>query len=415
MEGRLSVSTKGMRELHAARPAWYLVKELVQNAWDEAPEATVCSVKIGPLMHRGKPKINRTVVVVEDDGSGFRDIKDAYTLMAPTPKRSDPSKRGRFNIGEKELLSVCVDAEIETVGYNIIFPKDGGRRLRRNDRKRGTVVTLTMPWGQKKRDNAITMLLRFQPPADCRLIVNGAEVERRESVTSRRARLATILQNAPDEPMRNTSRFTDIEIIDPAGEASWLYEMGIPVQETDLAFDVDIQQKVPMPPNRDTVAKGYLRDVSAEVLNATHGIMEPEDFAESWVRTAIEDERIESETVQRTIKGRYGNRVAIWSKDRDANMKAAEAGYEVLHPRSMSPEERDNMRKLGDLQSTKALFGKQYGDSEPVDEPNETQQVFAEWVKELGRRCGLTVTVRFFRMPNGERANCSGATGSPDR
>ena len=69
-EGRLAVSTAGTRELHSARPPWQLVKELVQNAWDEVPNATVCNVSV-------RPRGSRTVVSVEDDGAGFRNIEDA--------------------------------------------------------------------------------------------------------------------------------------------------------------------------------------------------------------------------------------------------------------------------------------------------------------------------------------------------
>ena len=34
---RFTVSHEGMREQQAGRAPWELVKELVQNAWDEAP------------------------------------------------------------------------------------------------------------------------------------------------------------------------------------------------------------------------------------------------------------------------------------------------------------------------------------------------------------------------------------------
>ena len=89
---RFTVSHLGMREQHQGRDPWELMKELIQNAWDEAPEATVCQVTIEP------DKKGHTQITVEDDGPGFADIADAYTLMKPTPKRADPKKRGRFNL-----------------------------------------------------------------------------------------------------------------------------------------------------------------------------------------------------------------------------------------------------------------------------------------------------------------------------
>ena len=51
------MSHEGMREQHAGRAPWELVKELVQNAGDEAPEATVCRIETESASH--KPSGNR--------------------------------------------------------------------------------------------------------------------------------------------------------------------------------------------------------------------------------------------------------------------------------------------------------------------------------------------------------------------
>lgn len=118
---RFAVSAEGLRQLHAGRPPWTLVKELIQNAWDEAPDATRCDVTIKPR------RAGTTVVTVEDDGPGFAEISDAWTLMAETPKRADPTKRGRFNLGEKEIIAVARSARIETAGTTVSFPPSGGR------------------------------------------------------------------------------------------------------------------------------------------------------------------------------------------------------------------------------------------------------------------------------------------------
>ena len=125
---RFSVSAEGLRQLNASRPPWSLVKELIQNAWDEAPDATSCDVTITP-----RPN-GTTVIAVEDDGPGFAEISHAWTLMADTPKRANPTKRGRFNLGEKEIISVAVSAKIETAGTTVTFPAKGGRKTSPNER-----------------------------------------------------------------------------------------------------------------------------------------------------------------------------------------------------------------------------------------------------------------------------------------
>ena len=163
---RFTVSHEGMREQHAGRAPWELVKELVQNAWDEAPEATVCRIDI----QSASP--GYTSVTVYDNGPGFADISDAYTLLKSTPKRRDPTKRGRFNLGEKEFISVALTARVETVGHTVTFPRNGGRRSVRNDLPRGTTVQGTMPWTPQEAQELVHRLRMFRP-TDCSLIVNG--------------------------------------------------------------------------------------------------------------------------------------------------------------------------------------------------------------------------------------------------
>ena len=410
---RLAVSTAGMRELHADRPAWMLVKELVQNAWDE-DSVSMCEVFVDKVMtESGRMHPKQTKIRVTDDGNGFADIKDAYTLMGWTPKRMDLHKRGRFNIGEKELLSVALAAEIETVGWTIQFPRGNGRVEKRNKREHGTMVTLLMPWSRNDREECIEMLRKFRP-TDTTLVVNGEYVNERRSVRSHDCTLATVLQSERGEPMRNTRRRTTLDIlerVDP--ERSWLYEMGIPIQEIDIAYDVDVMQKVPMPPNRDTVGSAYLQDVSAEVLNATYDILEGDDFAETWVRTALEDDRIEKPAVMRTKHERYGDKVALWSSNTDANMRAAEQGYEVLHPRAMSPEERTNLRDLGGLRSANDMFGRISFVPSTSVKPTDVMNDFSRWVVRIGRICGMSANVQFINHDTNVMADCSGAGYAP--
>ena len=114
---RFTVDTLGMRQLHQQRQPEQLVKELVQNVFDE--EAGSCAVTI----QREEAGVR---VIVEDDGPGFRNVSDAYTLMGDTAKRMDPERRGRFNLGEKEVLCVAAWATVETVGSMVEFPEGGG-------------------------------------------------------------------------------------------------------------------------------------------------------------------------------------------------------------------------------------------------------------------------------------------------
>ena len=209
---RFAVSHEGMREQHAGRAPWELVKELVQNAWDEAPNATVCQVDItstGP---------ETTRITVTDDGPGFADIADSYTLLRATPKRRDPNKRGRFNLGEKEFISVATCARVETAGHTVTFPAGGGRRVFRNKRIQGTVITALMPWNQAQAEDLRERLAIFRPTG-CALVVNGQEIPRREPLAVHSAILDTVLQDGPGEPVRRTRRRTEVHLLPQRLEA----------------------------------------------------------------------------------------------------------------------------------------------------------------------------------------------------
>ena len=403
-EERFAVSTQGMAELHRDREPVMLIKELVQNVWDESVNgATNCVVTVESVPDRR----NATLVTVEDDGPGFSNITDAYTLMRPTEKRLDPKRRGRFNLGDKEVAAVSISAEIETVGHTVIFPEEGGRQIVENDRTRGTIVRAIMPWSKAQAEDLDLALRRFRP-TDCGLEVNGHTVPKREPLATRRARLTTVVQDAPGEPMRQSRRMTDIDVLEPHEDGTgWLYELGIPIQEIDTVYDIDIGQKVPMPPNRDTVAQNYLQDVLSEVLNATHEILEGPQFADAWIRTAVEDPRITSEAVHSVVEGRYGPKVALWSSNTNANLEAAEEGFEVLHPRSMSPEEREHLRDRGGLKSTSVLFkqAKSFKLLSPI-ELDEIHDRFGEWVQKVAALAGMDATVAFTRDPKTNTAAC---------
>lgn len=100
------VSKEGLRQLQEGKPKHYILRELIQNAIDE--DITVCAVTTN-WMHG-----EATIIVSDNSPEGFRDITHAFTLFAPTYKRADPEKRGKFNLGEKQVLALCDDAKIAT-------------------------------------------------------------------------------------------------------------------------------------------------------------------------------------------------------------------------------------------------------------------------------------------------------------
>ena len=408
---RFAVSDQGMQDLHSGREPWMLVKELIQNAWDEAPCATHCEVTV---IANG----DNTRITVADDGPGFAHLPDAWTLMGNTPKRADPLKRGRFNLGEKEVVAVAMDATIETVGYSVTFPPNGGRDVTANSQTRGTTVSVTMPWNQEQSENLVERLLQFRP-TECALSVNGVAVPRREPLATGYPTLTTVVQPGPGAPMRNSRRKTEIHLLSPVrtGEA-WLYEMGIPVQRIRSPYDVDVQQKVPVPPHRDTVADSYLRDIYTEILNAAHHMLEKDEFHKEWMKQALSNRRrVSKAAVDSAKRGRYGEKALLMSPNNpDANLHAIENGYQLIDPHSLSDREHKRIREAGTETAGEAFPHTMAPRNAPYEIPEETEDHirFKSWVKSLADCCGLAAEILIIEAPKATTlADCTASTKNP--
>ena len=391
-ENRFEVSTEGMALLHDGRPLWALVKELVANAWDE-PSVTKCEVTIQPAM-RGL-----ITVTAYDNGSGFTNIEDSYTLFAPTPKQRNAEVRGRFNLGEKELISIARDATIETVGHTVVFPSSGGKKVRTNKRTSGTLITVTLKGRKSQLETTIAKLRSFLPPVGMEYVVNGERIKNRKPFCSKVAKLPTILASAPGHPIRRTERNTTMYLYTPKeGTKAQIYEMGIPIQKIAMPYDVNILQKVPMPPNRDAVSPKYLQAIFAETLVATYDRLSGDEASSAWVKTAVEDRKRTSDaTVKAVMEKRYGEKVMISLPfDKDANETAFGKGYDLINSRSLSPVERERYKENG-LETT-AKFSLHTEEASPteLDPKKITPDMknvgeYAQWLSEalLGFRCEI--------------------------
>ena len=357
-KNRFEISTEGMRLLHDGRPLWQLVKELVANCWDEA--ITFCEVHINTS---GRGVIE---IIVEDDGNGFRDITDAYTLMSPTPKQSNARVRGRFNIGEKEILAIARDSTIETVGHTVIFPIEGGRKIKRNTRKKGTLITATIKGKQDQIQTTVDMLKSFIPPETMKYIVasnfaeiGSTEISRMRPFALTEATLPTVLSTAINEPIKHTSRKTQIDVYKPKGEKGAIYEMGIFIQYHNMPYDVDINQKVPLPPNRDVVSTAYLQDIYAEVLNVTVDEVNEDNASEPWINLAIEDkQRVKDDVLTKIMECQIGDNAVLENPfDPQANEDAILAGKILIRPQTLSKVVRDRFRDEGGLTTSTESYG----------------------------------------------------------
>src|SRR3990167_5518450 len=115
-EHRFEIDTQGFKTQMSEMPMWRLIQEIISNSFDEKSVLSVyCTiVKTNDMLE----------VEIIDDGKGFKDHKDIFTLYKDSDKRVDPEMRGRFNLGEKQFFAVADSGTIRTGKFLIRFYDD---------------------------------------------------------------------------------------------------------------------------------------------------------------------------------------------------------------------------------------------------------------------------------------------------
>jgi len=336
------VDKRGLEKILARRGKEFAILELVQNALDE--NVTQVNVGIGPIEgSRGYHMIE----VGDDSPEGFADLSHAYTLFAESAKKVNPEQRGRFNLGEKLVLACCRKATITTTTGTIEWDGD----TRTHSRKKtdaGSFFRGELRMNRDEAQEAVEAVRRVLVPEGVTLLVNGLEVVTRPAFRRFEATLPTEVADA-DGFLRRTKRKTFVALHFPQpGEVPTIFEMGIPVVESEGAFHVDVLQKVPLNTDRDNVTPGYLRALRALVLNAAHEHVPDEDARGAWVDDALESDLLEAEAVDSILTARYGEaRVVRDPSDPEGTKLAASKGYAVIEPRSFNRRQWDTIRSSG--------------------------------------------------------------------
>lgn len=326
MNSVFEVDRKGLAQVLARRGKEFILLELIQNAFDEDG---VSSVLVG-LDHVPGTRRHR-LHVVDNAPRGFENLDESYVLFAPSKKKGDPTKRGRFNVGEKMVLALCEDATITTVSGSIHFnlAKGTRRKMATPRTEEGTIFSAELIMQKHEAKSALELARHIIVPEGVRLLVEDTHVGPRK-------RLATVTVGLPtdvmdlDGNMCRTTRNTKVHIYEPMGDPQ-LYEMGLPVVEFDCPWDVNIEQKIPLNIERDGVTPAYGRKIKTLVLNAMKDVIDPEDAKAPWVGEALRDPRVDHAAVEAIITARYGDkRVIADPSDPEGTKLAVSEGYTVI-------------------------------------------------------------------------------------
>lgn len=335
------VDRKGLAQLIGDRGKEFMVHELMQNAWDEA--STEVTVNFYPSAIPGFYKLD----VIDDNPEGFKNLTHAYTLFAPSEKKTDPTKRGRFNLGEKLVLALCREAIITTTKGTVVFDEEG-RHTSRKSTQRGTHFSALVRMKKAEYEAAMEAIYRVFPPPGIRTTINEVLITAAPAKASITLSLPTVVADE-DGVLRTSVRTTTVRVYEPRhDEKGWLFEMGIPVVETGDRWHYDVQQKVPLNSDRTDVTPAYKQDIRTKVLNEMFREINSEDANQPWVRDAMRDKGVAPEAVEKVMTERFGEKRVIFDpSDPEANKLAVVKGYTVIHPRSLSSQEWSNVRAAG--------------------------------------------------------------------
>lgn len=332
------VDLKGLSNKVARRPKSFVLFELLQNAWDE----NVTRVEVTAEMLPGRPVC--LIRVTDDAPEGFQDLASVYTMFRDSKKAPDPTKRGRFEMGEKLVIALAIRAQISSTTGTIVFEK-GRRQHLRSKRERGSVFEGEFHMTRAEFQEMQSDVALLAVPPHISTVFNGRELVPRAIEAAFKATLQTIRADA-EGVLTPTQRMTMVKVYPVRDdEIAHIYELGIPVVETGDCWHYDVQQRVPVSWERNNVPPAYLRTLRVEVVNALASKLADEDVRKPWVTDALDDERISVDAVKRVVAGRFGDKAVVSDpSDPEGTKIAMSLGYTVIPGGAFSKAAWGNVR-----------------------------------------------------------------------
>ena len=328
------VDKKGLQQVQSEKDKFFIIKELVSNSFDE--DITMCNLWV----HK-TTQYQSYISCLDNSKDGFRDLKDSYTMFAPSYKKGIVEKRGRFNVGEKFALAMFKYAHIKSTTGSVKFLDDGSRKRSSIRTVEGTEFygELKLSWDEIRelKDKARTII----PPVGVKYSVNNEIINRPHTYKFFTENLPTVVSDDEGNLVRS-SRNTNIELFKT--DKHFIYEMGIPVVETDIGFSINVDQKIPLNKDRDNVSPSYLKKLKTYVLNHTSSELTEEQSKSSWVTEALEDADVNA--VKDVVESRYGEDAVVFDmSDSEANKKAFADDVNVITGGSFNSKVWDNIKR----------------------------------------------------------------------
>ena len=397
------VDAAGYRAQMAEMKPIKTVYELIANANDED------SVKEFSLNIEWVSVGDSAIVIgYQDDGAGFKKISDVWTMYGHSERRSDPTKSGRFNLGEKEFLVLARYAEIET------FDRKEKRRRRfvfeNNTRTesdeickldKGTRIYAEFDRWDKEQYAEICKDIKniyVKPNKTCK--INGQIVNNAKPHKTFTAELPTLLAVKAGQPLSKVVREAQIDLYDKKtpDSAGYLFENGLPIQKQSprTKWHVNVNQKVPLAPTRVSVPSSYWHKVCGAILNNTVDELDHEDSGRNWVSEGVK--YATAETAESWLKIKFPDKdpknICLGGSDHQANEECIEQGGGIISTGTLDKEARQHLMDLGVVSRASDKYGEKGGDaggrysaSEEVVKPSEVMVNYALVCKRVAKDC----------------------------
>lgn len=403
-ESVLVVDRKGLARKLGKKPKAFIVHELLQNCWDE----DVTHVSVEMEMVPGRPACN--ILVADDCPEGFQDLSSIYTMFKDSKKAPDPTKRGRFELGEKLVLALAIEAKIASTKGTVII-KDDERVTTREKTEKGSTFQGLFKMTREEFLNVETAVKQVIPPPGIVTIVNGEVLPSRTPLHTFETTLQTIRVDEEGN-LSPTQRKTSVEVYAVLeGETAHIYEMGLPVVTTGDKWHYNVLQRVPVNWERNNVPPSYKKTLRVEVLNAMHDRIPKEEAAAPWVADAAEDPRAVAEAVRDVVVKRFGEKSVIYDpSDPEGSKIAMSKGYTVIPGGSLSRGTWENIRRY----ETVLPAGQVTPSPKVYDPSGQPENVIpeSEWTEHMGVKAKFSAnffskltgrepcSVRFVREPS---------------
>ncbi len=345
VERRFEIDTKGFKTQMSEMSLWRLVQEIISNSFDEKPVTEIsCDIT--------ENKKGQIVVEIQDNGTGFRDEKDIYTLFKDSYKRVNKNQRGRYNLGEKQFFARAVSGWVKT-GRSLIEFQEDTRRISEIPEIKGANVHAVFDLEEDETlSDTITSVQMVAVPEGKTLKVNKEFVKPKTLVKKFTARLPTVIALGANQKM--VRRVEDTEVFLYEKESSeqlpTIYELGCTVQEIkqDLRWHVDIQQKIPQTTERSVISDSYLQTLYAEITTNTLDLIDKEICGANWINEALK--KTDTETSEQILEKRYGTKkVVIESSDSTENERARDAGAYLIPQGTLDSAVVKNLKEQGTI------------------------------------------------------------------